>query len=176
MSDTSFTAQLRKTAQRDIEIKIRKVGRRLAEVEALPTGSLDAAEAEGLSVAIRQALVDGFGFGSFAYNQYRDAADFYSGFSHLASHVDIRDAAKARSVALLKRAAQSLFERFEGEFPDATIPAASRHLPLSGRGMAALTLGGSGVAGTLGSAPLDEFQLDAGVEVRNSPPRPPLTC
>lgn len=173
MAKNSFTEELRRQASEKLASNIRKLERRLSEVEALD-GTAGVAELEGLEVAIRQALGDTFGMGSFEYNLYRAAADLQAGFAASRTSLDLLPSVKASSIALLKRAIQSQQERFEDEYPDAPAPAAVRHPSIAGRAMAGATrvgsgASGTGVAGIIGTTSIGEIELEASAEVRDQP-------
>lgn len=166
MSDTSLTTQLQNRKRRDLEKKIRKLERRLTEVEALSPDALNLAEADALRSAIRASLLE-----TGMLSHYAEAENFYDGLNS-ASHVAITEKSKARSVAFLKRAIQSLNEDFEDEFLDAVRPEdlRERHSSRAGRAMSGITRVGSGIANP-GPAPLGDFAVNATAEVENDPQR-----
>jgi len=154
MSDTSFIAQLENRKRRDLEKKIRKLERRLTEVEALSIQPISSGEADALRSAIKASLLETGMLVHFA-----DAADFYSGRG-FGPHVEITESGKARSVAFLKRAIQSLNEQFEDEYSRADRPSESSQRYLSAAGQAM-----SGVTGT----PLGDLTVHATAEVEKNP-------
>lgn len=166
MSDTSLTTQLQNRKRRDLEKKIRKLERRLTEVEALSLEPLSLTEADPLRSAIHASLLE-----TGKLSHYADATNFYDGFGS-ASHVAITEKSKARSVAFLKRAIQSLNEDFEDEYLDADRPEdlRQRHLSIAGRAMSGVTRVGSGVASP-GATPLGDFAVSATAEVEKNSQR-----
>lgn len=154
MSDTSFTSQLRNGKRRELEKKIRKLERRLSEVEALSLQTIDSAEAAALRSAIHASLLD-----AGMLPHYAEAEDFYAGLG-LGSHVQITESTKGRSVAFLRRAVQSLNEQIEDEYSetDRRDNLSQRYLSEAGQAL-------SGVTGT----PLGEFTVHARAEVEKNP-------
>jgi len=108
--------------------------KRIAEVEQFDpstvTEQFNIPAMDTLSAAIDDSLVRTFGHGTVEYNRYVEAARFDNGPFNYAYHVPIHEVqqslnrSKARSIALLGQAVQSLEERLGEE----TVPAITHQI------------------------------------------------
>ncbi|WP_438277990.1 hypothetical protein [Nitrobacter sp.] len=160
--ENSFQDLLTRPARNEFAGKIRRLELRLSEVETLDPNSFDPAELHALGIAIRETLADAFTLGSFAYQQYSEAAEFGVQFdSALIDVGQVRECRK-RSLALLRKAIQSRKEAFENKYPGVELPGSvAPHPSLADRAMAG--------AGRVGSGALGELTLDATAEVEDTP-------
>lgn len=154
MPENPIIARMHDAERRNVETKIRKLERRLAEVEELVVGPMDSGEAESLTLAITEALIEAM------VSQYRQAADFFQGRTNTHLQVEVTERSKHRSVVLLKRAIRSLQERLDDELAHAASspPTASRNVALAGRARAGSAMAGSMSVGA-GVAPIGEFRV-----------------
>lgn len=173
--ESSFQDLLTRPARNEFAGKIRRLELRLSEVEALDPNSFDSAELHALGGAIRETLADAFTLGSFAYQQYSEAADFGVQFDSAVIDVGQVRECRKRSLALLRKAIQSRKEAFENKYPGAELPGlVASHPSLVGRAMAGATRAGSGANDiaepvSLGTPQLREITLDATAEVKDTP-------